>query len=54
MTYKLFLNDKADSMSTMHDFKTTEKCSPSVAIDEVWHAHLSMLDWYQKDIQTMT
>lgn len=47
--YILFLELK----QAHNDYKS-EKFSPSVAIDEIWHAHLSFLDRYQRDIQAMT
>lgn len=47
--YILFLELKQEH----NDYKS-EKFSPSAAIDEIWHAHLSFLDRYQKDIQAMT
>jgi hypothetical protein len=47
--YILFLELKQEH----NDFES-KKFSPSAAIDEVWHAHLSFPDRYQRDIQAMT
>ena len=47
--YRFFLEFKQE-----HNDYDSKIFSPSVAIDEVWHAHLSFLDRYQKDIQAMT
>ena len=47
--YKLFLELKAEH----NDLTKNQKFSPSRALDEIWHAHLSFPDRYQADIQAM-
>ena len=47
--YILFLE-----LKQVHNDYKSEMFSPSTAIDEIWHAHLSFLDRYQKDVQAMT
>ena len=47
--YKLFLELKRD----FNDFEHCLLFSPSMLVDECWHAHLSFLDRYQKDIMAL-
>ena len=47
--YVYFLELKKE----LSDYKS-QLFTPSVEIDKVWHAHLSFLDRYQRDIQALT
>lgn len=46
--YKYFLNLKLDRRLV------GKKFSPSKALDEIWHAHLSFVDRYQRDLVCLT
>ena len=47
--YQLFLE-----LKIAHNDWDSEKFSPSAALDEVWHAHLSFVDRYQRDVLALT
>lgn len=47
--YKHFLQLKID-----HDDYESKLFSPSAKIDEIWHAHLSFTDRYQRDVRALS
>ena len=49
MQYRHFLDLKME-----HGDWSSTAFSPSAALDEVWHAHLSFVDRYQRDIFALT